>query len=280
MPDPFHLAVIPSLRIIYCVMPKAASRQLRRMLYRFNTGRGQLRLKAFPSDQQKQMLKTYFKFTFVREPFERILSAYKDKFVYPRFPRPKLQLHGTAILKSVRPNASQIALDKLDDISFREFIEYLVTKGSNKSTPVMDWHWDNYVNICGMCAITYDFIGHYETFDQDLADFKQAAGLSPEEAKRFNAHANNKSSTASSLLSYYSHIPIEWIDILGGLFRANFEIFGYNFPGPLKSLFEHKKREQWDGKAGGVTYAQHFRTFSLREQGMLEYVRNSKWDTV
>ena len=244
MPDPFHLAVIPSLQILYCVMPKVASRQLRRMLYQFNTAPVELRLKAFRPHQQKQILEKYFKFTFVREPFERILSAYKDKFVYPRFPRSKLQLQGTAILKSVRPNASKSALDKLDDISFSEFIEYLVTKGSNKSTPVMDWHWDNYVNICGMCAISYDFIGHYETFDQDMADFKEAAGLTPEDAKRFNARSNNKSSTTSSLLNYYSQTPIEWIDILGRLFRANFEMFGYNFPGPLKSLFEKKKREQ------------------------------------
>ena len=48
----------------------------------------------FPKDQQKRKWETYFKFTFVREPFERILSAYKDKFVYPRFPRPMLQYHG------------------------------------------------------------------------------------------------------------------------------------------------------------------------------------------
>ena len=246
MPDPSHLAVIPSLKILYCVTPKVASRQMRKMVYRFNPRRGQLRFKAFPPDQQKQIIETYFKFTFVREPFERILSAYRDKFVYPRFPRSKLELHGTAILNSVRPNASKSALDKLDDISFREFIEYLVTKGSNKSTPVMDWHWDNYVNICGMCAIHYDFIGHYETFDQDLADFKEAARLSPEDAKKFNAHANNKSSTASSMLSYYSQIPIGWIDILGQLFRANFEMFGYNFPGPLQSLFDQKKRENSD----------------------------------
>ena len=102
----------------------------------------------------------------------------------------------------------------------------------------MDWHWDNYVNICGMCAINYDFIGHYETFDQDLADFKEAAELSPEEANRFDVHASNKSDTASSLLSYYSQIPIEWINILGRLFRANFEMFNYDFPGPLKSLFK------------------------------------------
>ena len=238
MPDPSHIAVIPSLKVLYCITPKVASRQLREMLYSFLYGRRGKFLSVFSPAEQKQKLKTYFKFTFVREPFERILSAYKDKFVYPRFPPKKLQLHGRAILRTVRPNASQGALDKLDDITFREFIEYLVTKGSNKSTPVMDWHWDNYVNICGMCAIDYDFIGHYETFDQDLADFKESAGLSPEVAKKFNARANNKSDTASSLLSYYSQIPIEWINILGRLYRANFEMFNYGFPGPLKSLFE------------------------------------------
>ena len=221
-------------------MPKAASRQLRRMLYRFNEGGGQqLRLLDFTPDQQKQMWETYFKFTFVREPFERILSAYKDKFVYPRpFDRPDLEFHGREILKNFRPNAPQSSPEALRDITFREFIEYLVTKGSNKSTPVMDWHWDNYVNICGMCAVNYNFIRHYETFDRDLADFKEAAGLSPEVAKKFNVRANNKSTTASSLLTYYSQIPIEWIGILGRLFRASFEMFNYDFPGPLKSLFE------------------------------------------
>ena len=226
VPDPSHLAVIPPLKILYCVTPKAASRQWREMLYRFNKGlkrpgKRNLRLTSFSPDQQKQMLETYFKFTFVREPFERLLSAYKDKSVNRRHVD--------------RPHASKSALEKLDDITFPEFIEYLVTKGSNKSTPVMDWHWDNYVNICGMCAINYDFIGHYETFDQDLADFKEAAGLSPEVANKFNACANNKSDTASLLLNYYSQIPIEWVDILGQMFRANFEMFNYSFPGPLTS---------------------------------------------
>ena len=215
------------------------------MLYQFHITRrkSQLLLNSFPPDQQKQMLETYFKFTFVREPFERILSAYKDKFVHRRWTDRKIrEFHGREILRNFRPNASKNALEKLNDITFREFIEYLVIKGSNESTPVMDWHWDNYVNICGICAINYDFIGHYETFDQDLADFKEAGELSPEDAKRFDARANIKSDTASSLLSYYSQIPTEWIDIIGRLFRANFDMFNYDFPGPLKSLFEQKKR--------------------------------------
>ena len=180
------------------------------------------------------MLETYFKFSFVREPFECILSAYEGKFVHLRWADHQIrEVHGREILKNFRPNASKGALEKLEFIA-----QYLVTKGSNKSTPVMDWHWENYVNICGMCAVNYDFIGHYEIFDQDLADFKEAAELSPEVAKRFNVYASNKSDTASSLLSYYSQISIEWIDILGRLFRANFEMFDYDFPGALMSLFK------------------------------------------
>ena len=242
MPDLRHIEVVPFLKILYCV---TASRQWRNMLYQFHITKrnSRLLLNSFPPSQQKQMLETYFKFTFVREPFERILSAYKDKFVHiRRVDRKILAFHGREILKNFRPNASKNSLEKLNDITFLEFIEYLVTKGSNKSTPVMDWHWDSYVNICGMCAINYDFIGHYENFDQDLADFKEAAELLPEVAKRFDARASNKSDTASSMPSYYSQIPIEWIDILGRLFRANFEMFNYDFPGPLKSLFEQEKR--------------------------------------
>ena len=123
MPDPSHIAVIPSLQILYCITPKVASRQLREMLYSFlGKKHGNPLLNRFPPDEQRQKWETYFKFTFVREPFERILSVYKDKFVHPRFPRPMLQLQGRAILRTVRPNASKSALEKLNDITFREFI--------------------------------------------------------------------------------------------------------------------------------------------------------------
>ena len=193
----------------------------------------------FPPELQEKIVATYFKFTFVREPFERLLSAYIDKFLYLRTKdRPILFAHGPKILKNFRPNATKLALQTLNDTTFREFIEYLITKEGNGSSPIMDWHWDNYVNVCGMCAVNYDFIGHYETYDQDLADFKEAASLSSEQARLFNIHANNKSETALRMLHFSSQIPLEWINALQLVFRANFEMFDYSFPGPLSSLFE------------------------------------------
>ena len=82
MPRLTRIVVVESLKLLYCVMPKAASRLWREMLEKA-TPRTR-RLRGYPPEQQRQILKTYFKFTFVREPFERILSAYKDKFVHLR----------------------------------------------------------------------------------------------------------------------------------------------------------------------------------------------------
>ena len=64
--------------------PKCASREPRLMLFLGVHGINTPRLSQQPADNLTRMLETYFKFTFVREPFERILSAYKDKFVYLR----------------------------------------------------------------------------------------------------------------------------------------------------------------------------------------------------
>ena len=36
MPNPYHLSVIPSLKILYCITPKVASRLWRNALYEFN----------------------------------------------------------------------------------------------------------------------------------------------------------------------------------------------------------------------------------------------------
>lgn len=44
------------------------------------------RLVDFPASDRKRMLKDFFKFTFVRNPFERLLSAYKDKGFETYFP--------------------------------------------------------------------------------------------------------------------------------------------------------------------------------------------------
>lgn len=239
-----HIQLDHRSKLLYCVMPKCASRQLRKMLLaeRTKEERAIKYFKQFSEQEQNVMLATYFKFTFVREPFERLLSAYKDKFVDIRSEDRKYRVrHGRAILKNYRPNASRRSFEELNDIRFTEFMEYIVKEGSNKTTMAMDWHWDNYVHVCGMCEIEYDFIGHYETMEQDLADLIKAARMSPQNAKRFSRYKYTPTNTSASLLHYYSQIPLKWIERLGQIYNDSFKMFGYNFPGPLKSLYENER---------------------------------------
>ncbi|KAJ7392622.1 sulfotransferase 13 [Desmophyllum pertusum] len=83
-----HLYVFEKYKLIFCLVPKVASRQwisvLGRYRLRLNNSPYGPTVKQFPPEQAQKMLRTFYKFMFVREPFERLLSAYKDKFVHPR----------------------------------------------------------------------------------------------------------------------------------------------------------------------------------------------------
>ncbi|KAJ7348760.1 Carbohydrate sulfotransferase 14, partial [Desmophyllum pertusum] len=77
-------------KIIYCTVPKVATSTWKRIL-------GDLRglkqginihqwdlwrwLYQYTEEEWTQRLQTYFKFVFVREPLNRLLSAYKNKFI-------------------------------------------------------------------------------------------------------------------------------------------------------------------------------------------------------
>ena len=102
---------------------------------------------------------------FVREPFERLLSAYKDKFVLRRTDdRPLLESYGRKIITKFRPNATQQALRAVDDVTFPEFIEYILKDGVRKG---VNWHWDTYDDQCSPCKASYNFIGRFEFLSED-----------------------------------------------------------------------------------------------------------------
>lgn len=90
----------------------------------------------------------YFKFSFVRNPYTRILSCYLDKI---------LGLEKNIIRPQLNFNIS-------DDISFRDFL--LAIK--NQSYSEMNVHWLPQNILLGANNITLDFIGRQENLDNDL----------------------------------------------------------------------------------------------------------------
>ena len=186
----------------------------------------------FNVDDVEQYFSKSYRFTFVREPFERFLSAYKDKFIARRpVDRPLLKNYGSKILQHYRPMVSQQSLKALDDITFSEFVEYIIKEGVHEG---FDRHWNTYEEQCNPCVIKYHFVGRYEFLAEDGNYMLENAG-----ENRIRFPKEKPFNTRTELLDYYSQIPLEWILQLGCIYRSNFEMFGYPFPGPLEPLFQN-----------------------------------------
>ena len=66
-------------------------------------------------------MKTYFKFFIVRDPFERLISAFKDKFVHnPRFEPWYRHEIAPGIIRKYRRNRTETR-----GIQFEDFVRYL-----------------------------------------------------------------------------------------------------------------------------------------------------------
>lgn len=227
-----HLYVFEKHKVIFCLVPKVASRQWMPLLGRYRTFLGHSAygptVKQFPPEKAKKMLQTFYKFMFVREPFERLLSAYKDKYVHPRAidKDPFITVFGRKIIRNFRHNASQEALQSGYGVKFPEFIEYIINQGAQE-----DWHWANYEDVCGFCDIKYHYVGHYETLQEDAKYVLEQANLSELKFPSFRP-----SRTKDEVIQYYAQIPIAWIKGLGNVYQSSFKIFGYPFPGPLENL--------------------------------------------
>jgi hypothetical protein len=99
---------------------------------RFNTG---VQLKDLSREQALDILASdqYFTFSVIREPFERLVSAYMEKFVYNRRGRRNL-LHTSPVISQVQ-GREDIDLER--GISFDEFIDCIT-----HSDPMsLDTHW-------------------------------------------------------------------------------------------------------------------------------------------
>ena len=226
-------------KIIYCAVPKTASTAIKGTLIRSRNNSG---IKITPSVHSRRMWKdlskyntatlpqhlmTHFRFLFVRDPFHRLLSGYRDKF----FGKNKYYTNvlRRMIVRAFRPQEVEEVGTETNNVTFAEFLKFILSY-SNPLT--RDAHWRQAHQLCFPCAFEFDLIGHYETLEEDAAYLLKKAGLDD----RVTFPPVRSSQASSDFMTYYSQVPREVISRLGEAFRSDFEMFGYPFPGPLRSL--------------------------------------------
>lgn len=176
-------------KLLYCQVPKAGCSNWKRTLMvlagkasntqsiKHDTVHYGQHLKKLDSfDQQGIMhrLQTYTKVIFVREPLERMVSAYRDKFENPN--NYYHSLFGKPIISKYRVNPSKAALKTGNGVTFKEFVQYLL----DVHRPVgMDIHWEQANQLCNPCLIDYDFIGKFENMEEESNFLLRLAGAPP-----------------------------------------------------------------------------------------------------
>ncbi|XP_078343286.1 carbohydrate sulfotransferase 11-like isoform X2 [Oculina patagonica] len=226
-------------KIIYCAVPKVGSTPMKRTLFSLRNDSDKFKgwsvhtpslwkhMSEYNTSENSKRLATHFKFMFVREPFHRLLSGYKDKF----FGKNRLYTNRfrEMIVRAYRPQDVETVRTETNNVTFTEFLKFIVTSSNYLAR---DDHWRQCEHLCFPCTFNFHFIGHFETLAEDAAYMLKKAGIDD----RVAFPPVRSSSAASDFMTYYSQVPHEIIFKVGEVFRSDFEMFGYPFPGPLKTL--------------------------------------------
>ncbi|XP_044089082.1 carbohydrate sulfotransferase 12 [Neovison vison] len=183
----------------------------------------------FSRHLMKIKLKKYTKFLFVRDPFVRLISAFRSKFqleneeFYRKFAVPMLKMYAN---RSGLPASVSEAFSAGLKVSFANFIQYLLDPRTEKLAPFNE-HWRQVHRLCHPCQIDYDFVGKLETLDQDAAQLLRL--LKVDKLLHFPPSYRNR--TASSWEEdWFATIPLAWRQQLYKLYEADFVLFGYPKP--------------------------------------------------
>ncbi|XP_028992847.1 carbohydrate sulfotransferase 10-like [Betta splendens] len=237
-------------RILFCQTPKVGNTQWKKVLIVLNGAfstvedipenlvhdhekNGLPRLSSFTPQEITHRLSTYFKFFIVRDPFERLISEFKDKFVKnPRFEPWYKHDIAPAIIRKYRKNQRNSDLTA-SGLHFEDFVRYL---GDAEGRRRMDRqfgehiiHWVTYAELCAPCEIHYSVVGHYETLEKDAPYILKAANI--DQLVSYPAippgitHYNR-----TKVEHYFSGISKRDIKRLYERYQGDFQLFGYQSP--------------------------------------------------
>uniref|UniRef100_A0A8C6WIC8 Carbohydrate sulfotransferase n=1 Tax=Neogobius melanostomus TaxID=47308 RepID=A0A8C6WIC8_9GOBI len=239
-PELKHLIVDDKHGIIYCYVPKVECTNWKRVLFVLNQSEPYPDIRTIHRDVLTEYslrlmcplqarLKHYTKFLFVRDPFVRLISAYRNKFVgYDDY---FYKLYGRDILRQYGhmphlPDTGREAFGFGIRPSFQHFVKYLIDPRTEKTVP-FEPHWRQIHRLCHPCSIQYDFIGHLETLQEDanllLKILKLDRDISFPPSPQIPVSANQ-------LWDWFKVVPLEDRRRLYRIYELDFQLFGYAKP--------------------------------------------------
>lgn len=149
--------------------------------------------------------KNYFKFAFVRNPWDRIVSCYIDKVLYPP--------------KNYRQLFSEYSWYR-SDLSFEEFVKRISLTPDKYADQHFKSQHSFLTDHAGQLAV--DYIGKFEHITQDMKYVFEKIGVAPIEIP----HVNKAKVKTKHYTEYYDH---QTQKLIAERYKKDIELFGYSF---------------------------------------------------
>ena len=159
-----------------------------------------------------------FKFAFVRNPYDRLVSLYKYHYIQKRIKFDEKDMYKdfdmfveTLSQEFQKGNVPPVGLYNIQPFPETSPLYHLQVYG-NQYQPMVNWLPKDHVMIC-----------YLETFEQDIDKLLSVMGF---EGKRTPVPKINKSKYDDNFMDFYSNRTT--IDLVNNIYKEDFETFGYD----------------------------------------------------
>lgn len=226
-----HIDVLPQHRLIYVCVPKSASTSVKALLAMLN-GRRSVAARKLHNRRHTGLqtparigISSFYRlatspdtlrFTFVRNPYARLVSAWADKFqnkpLVPGDAFIETYLAWRGIVDPSLPAGADATL------SFAQFVHFAAATAERR----VDAHWQLQDDLISMPGIALDFVGRAERFHTDVERVLDHVGIAaatrPAVLRHFNA------SKHKPWISYYTS---ELANCVYRAYERDFDRLGY-----------------------------------------------------
>jgi len=226
-----HIDALPCRNLLYIAVPKSASSTIKMALVAL-TRRNlpppdrihKRRLSPLKSPEAVGISAFHrfvtnpatLRFSFVRNPYARLVSAWADKF------QDKPLIAGNSFVEQYLAHRSSVASSlpsgRDQTLSFAQFVEFATATAGRR----LDAHWQLQDDLIEMPGIALDFVGKVESFPNDFVRILDHAGAGPHLRHAIGLHLN-----VSRHLPWQDYYTAE---LAGRVYRAyerDFSRFGY-----------------------------------------------------
>ena len=166
----------------------------------------------------------FVSFTFVRNPWDRLASAHLSKIDRGSRVRDRQALNVQSQIRAL------FGLRRGTHISFGHFLRWVVQQNASEMNP----HWKPHSERCDTLYTPYEFIGRYETMQEDILHVLGMLGWSPTLIPATHWSSLDKSGLSrvnetQKLLRLYDSPQL--VELVARKYRDDIVPFGYTFPG-------------------------------------------------